>query len=130
MSAMWEMKIRDGRTDEVTRELNDNQKMLLLSLVKNAGWEVLMLMMERECIAQTTKCLNVDASKVDEVRAEHAEAQGFWRFFVRLQKSINKEVQDILAKQIAEEDGPTPEEIEQRRIDLETARILNPIATE
>lgn len=102
-------KPREGHT-LAKRELVQSERVELLALTTMPGWNVLLDLMEMECIKTETDLINVPEEDETKVLALHKTSKAAWRFFVRIQKQVNTEIEiGMVASELTKPRRPLPE---------------------
>jgi len=81
--------IREGRTDR--QELTGSRRRALFAVTTMEGFDVILDLLEEECIQQESNLINVDVSDHRKILGEHAMSKAFWLLFIRFQKRVEKE---------------------------------------
>jgi hypothetical protein len=95
---MPEIQIPMRETRTMLQELNQQQRIYLVGLVQSPAWQVLLDIMESQCVLQETKLLNTEASDREKVLVEHTKAQMMWQFFVGVQQKVKYEINEATDK--------------------------------
>jgi hypothetical protein len=109
MSEETAVTVREGQT-LAKRELSQAERLELLSITGMPGWNVLLDLMEMECIKQETELINAPEEDEKKILALHKMAKEAWRFFVRMQKQVQLEVEaGIATAELQKPRRPVPE---------------------
>lgn len=100
-------KVR-GPHSSIKRRLTESQAKELWGMTQVQGWDILLDLMEQECIAQELILVNADAADEKKVVAEHKISKAFWLFFVRIQRKVAFEIGEMLGQ--LPENAPDPSE--------------------
>lgn len=84
--------IRTERTHGLREHLNASQRSSLLQVRHMPGYDVLLDLMEKACIEQETRLINVEVDQAETIVAEHRMAKAFWQVFTSLQKKVETEI--------------------------------------
>lgn len=84
--------VRTERSLGLQARLNASQRTSLVQVRHMPGYEVLLDMMEKACIEQETKLINVDTGDEKQIVAEHRMSKAFWQVFVSMQKQVETEI--------------------------------------
>jgi hypothetical protein len=99
--------IRTERRFGVTSELTQQQRVNLLKMRNEDGWQDVLDVMEMTCIEIETALINTSSDKETEVLANHKMAKAAWLIFTHLQEKIDLEI-SLYLESIAKK-PPVPE---------------------
>jgi hypothetical protein len=85
-------QIRTERTHGLTERLDAAERGALVQLRHTPGYEVLLDLMERACIAQETKLINAPVEDTELILAEHKMSKAFWQVFQTMQQLVETEI--------------------------------------
>lgn len=88
---------RTERTQGLKERLIPAERAALLQIRHTDGYEVLLDIMEKACVEQETRLINLDVSEEPRILAEHKMAKAFWQVFVALQTKVEVEISIHLA---------------------------------
>lgn len=84
--------IRSERTHGLKERLNAGERAHLLVVRNMPGYQVLLDIMEKACIEQETRLINVPVDNEALIVAEHRMAKAFWQVFTGVQNKVEEEI--------------------------------------
>jgi hypothetical protein len=85
-------EVRTERSHGLQDRLNATERSHLMSIRHTEGYEVLLDIMERACIAQETNIINCAPEDREKIYSEFLLSKAFWQVFVSMQKMVEFEV--------------------------------------
>lgn len=75
--------------------LSNRDRQDLVSVREMPGYDIIMKLAEEECESFATELINTNPANKEEVLARHSMTKSAWQFFLRLQKRIEFETNEV-----------------------------------